>query len=531
MSESTIPETRSAAQVSPTAEAAPTASPPDASPAGSPAAGPAAPEAGPATSEAAVAALAATGPGSPFLIGVRHHAPSLAAALPALLDAAAPDVLLVELPAEFQPWLGWLAHEETEAPVALAAVPGDGPGPGSAGERGPAFYPFADFSPELVALRWAARNGIPAVACDLPLADRAWAGRGTDTPAPVPGADSVPGPGEGRGLSDALRSRLTGRDGDDLWDRLVEALAPGSTPEALRRAALLTGWALRHEAEARGEVQGTDLVREACMRRHVAEALASGRRPAVVVGAFHTPALLPSAAAAACGPVREAAETAQAPEAAQAEEAPEALDRAAASGPGTDGRVYAAAGTAPCTVSLVPYTYPLLDSRSGYPAGIRDPEWQHTVLDAAGDPAALHRRSSAPRSASAPPCANRATPMARRTAGRSSGWPVTWPACAACPPPAAASSWKPCRRCSGAARPTARAVPSPEPLNRYSSEPVPGGPHRPLRAADWALPSRPRPRRSRSPVQRTRTRRHRETSASTRRAPPWTGAANCCCAG
>ncbi|WP_330321884.1 vWA domain-containing protein [Streptomyces anulatus] len=411
MSESTIPGTRSTAEVPPTAEAAPTAGPPAAYPAGSPAAGPAVPEAGPATSEAgpatsasgpatsasepatsasgpatseaAVAALAATGPGSPFLIGVRHHAPSLAAALPALLDAAAPDVLLVELPAEFQPWLGWLAHEETEAPVALAAVPADGPGPGSAGERGPAFYPFADFSPELVALRWAARNGVPAVACDLPLADRAWAGRGIDTPAPVPDADSAPGPGEGRGLSDALRSRLTGRDGDDLWDRLVEALAPGSTPEALRRAALLTGWALRHEAEARGEVQGTDLVREACMRRHVAEALASGRRPAVVVGAFHTPALLPSAAAAAGGPAPEA------PEAPEAAHASEAADRAVVSGPGTDGRVHAA-GTDTCTVSLVPYTYPLLDSRSGYPAGIRDPEWQHTVLDAAGDPALLH---------------------------------------------------------------------------------------------------------------------------------------------
>ncbi|WP_435597494.1 vWA domain-containing protein [Streptomyces anulatus] len=344
-----------------------------------------------------MAALAATGPGVPFLIGVRHHAPSLAAALPAMLDAAAPDVLLVELPAEFQPWLGWLAHEETEAPVALAAVPADGSGPGAAGERGPAFYPFADFSPELVALRWAARNGVPAVACDLPLADRAWAGRGTDIPAPAPGAAPVPGPAEGRGLSDALRSRLTGRDGDDLWDRLVEALAPGSTPEALRRAALLTGWALRHEAEARGGVPDTDLVREACMRRHVADALASGRRPAVVVGAFHTPALLPSAAAAADGPApaAEAPETAQAaqaqaPEAPEGPEAAEAPGRAAASGPGTDGRVHAAAGTATCTVSLVPYTYPLLDSRSGYPAGIRDPEWQHTVLDAAGDPAALH---------------------------------------------------------------------------------------------------------------------------------------------
>ncbi|MBM7442247.1 DUF5682 family protein [Streptomyces sp. HB132] len=345
MSESTTPGTRS------TSEASPTGAP-------APGQGPAA---GPATPEAAVAALAASGPGSPFLIGVRHHAPSLAAALPALLDAAAPDVLLVELPAEFQPWLGWLAHEQTEAPVALAAVPAEGPGAGSAGERGPAFYPFADFSPELVALRWAARNGVPAVACDLPLADRAWAGGGPDTTVPVPGADSAPVPGEGHGLSAALRSRLTGRDGEDLWDRLVEALAPGSTPEALRRAALLTGWALRREAEARGGVNGTDLMREACMRGHVAEALASGRRPAVVVGAFHTPALLPSAVGAAGDPA-----------------------------PYADDHVNGAATTAACTVSLVPYTYPLLDSRSGYPAGIRDPEWQHAVLDADGDPAALH---------------------------------------------------------------------------------------------------------------------------------------------
>ncbi|MEV7462648.1 DUF5682 family protein [Streptomyces rubiginosohelvolus] len=334
------------------------------------------PAGGPATAEAAVAALAEAGAGAPFLIGVRHHAPSLAAALPALLDAADPDVLLVELPAEFQPWLGWLAHEETEAPVALAAVPAAGP----AGERGPAFYPFADFSPELVALRWAARNGVPAVACDLPLADRAWAEGRDGAPAPVPGAASAPVPGEGHGLSAALRSRLTGREGDDLWDRLVEAQAPGSTPEALRRAALLTGWALRHEAEARGGVHGTDLVREACMRGHVAEALANGRRPAVVVGAFHTPVLLRSGAGAdgtACAAVA-AAEEAGSP-------GPSSVPE-----PSAGGHADGVAGAAACTVSLIPYTYPLLDSRSGYPAGIRDPEWQHTVLEAAGDPAVVH---------------------------------------------------------------------------------------------------------------------------------------------
>ncbi|MFJ9396225.1 DUF5682 family protein [Streptomyces californicus] len=376
-----------------TAEPGATAGPPAAgdAPAGTPAWGPAG---GPAPSEAALAALAATGPAAPFLIGVRHHAPSLAAALPALLDAADPDVLLVELPAEFQPWLGWLAHEETEAPVALAAVPADGPGAGQAGERGPAFYPFADFSPELVALRWAARNGVPAVACDLPLADRAWAegGDGAPAAAPVPGAVSAPVPGEGRGLSAALRSRLTGRDGDDLWDRLVETGAPGSTPEALRRAALLTGWALRYEAEAGAGVGGTDLAREACMRGHLAEALESGRRPAVVVGAFHAPALLPSVGDAGTTE-RVDAFAAQGPAAASGRgpgtrRTPTAPDPA----PDPPGAVPGPATRTPeaCTVSLIPYTYPLLDSRSGYPAGIRDPEWQHTVLAAAGDPAALH---------------------------------------------------------------------------------------------------------------------------------------------
>ncbi|MFF5724466.1 DUF5682 family protein [[Kitasatospora] papulosa] len=361
---------RAAAETSPATDAPPGT---EVSPTGAPQGR----AAGPTSPEAAVAALAATGPGLPFLIGVRHHAPSLAAALPALLDEAAPDVLLVELPAEFQPWLGWLAHDETEAPVALAAVPADGTG--TAGERGPAFYPFADFSPELVALRWAARNGVPAVACDLPLADRTRVRGGPDTPGP----GSTPA-GDGHGLSAALRTRLTGRDGDDLWDRLVEAPAPGSTPEALRRAALLTGWALRYEAEAAGGVDVGDLVREDCMRGHVAEALASGRRPAVVVGAFHTPALLPSAARDAGTPAspapRERA-TSAAPR--------EQVTSAVPCGPDGDGRAAGASSVA-CTVSLIPYTYPLLDSRSGYPAGIRDPEWQQAVLEAAGSPSALH---------------------------------------------------------------------------------------------------------------------------------------------
>ncbi|MFE2721862.1 DUF5682 family protein [Kitasatospora sp. NPDC059327] len=298
--------------------------------------------------EAEAARLAASGAGrpGPYLIGVRHHAPSLSAVVPALLDAARPEVVLVELPTEFQPWLGWLADEATRAPVALAAAPGtsgDGVGEGTAG---PAFYPFADFSPELAALRWARRNGVPVLACDLPLSRRASARRESGRPAA----------GGGPGVADALRHRLTGRDDDDdLWDRLVETAAPGSSPEAVRRAALLVGWAMRRDAAQGDGVDPYDLRREAWMRARIQAAAGGGRRVTAVVGAFHAPALLDGAGD------------------------PEDGD---ADGDGDAG----AAADDGHVVSLIPYTYPLLDARSGYPAGIRDPEWQHTVLDAGGDP-------------------------------------------------------------------------------------------------------------------------------------------------
>jgi Mg-chelatase subunit ChlD len=256
------------------------------------------------------------------LIGVRHHSPVLAAAVPALLDAFGPATLLVELPAEMQPWLRWLADPDAVAPVALAA----------AGAGGPlAFYPFADFSPELAALRWAHRRGVPVVCCDLPLADPAWRAGG-ERGKPVPG---------GPALGEAVHAILSGRAGDDLWDRWIEAEAPGSSPEAVRRAALAAGWALRQDAERHG-VDPLDLRRETWMRGHIA--MAAGP-VAVVVGAFHAPALLD-------GPV------------------PDDLE------PGPGGPV----------ISLVPYTFDLLDARSGYPAGIRDPRWQQAVHDCGADP-------------------------------------------------------------------------------------------------------------------------------------------------
>ncbi|WP_432840711.1 DUF5682 family protein [Dactylosporangium sp. CA-092794] len=342
--------------------------------------------------DAALAELA--GSTAPYVIGVRHHSPALSVVIEELLDGFGPEVLLLELPAEFASWLPWLADPATAAPVALAGVAGP--------DAAPAFYPFADFSPELVAVRWAARNGVPVVPCDLPLAAPSWHER---HPASAAGVSSAPAVS----YAEALQRSATGRGGEDMWDRVVEARAPGAAAEAVRRAALLVGWAMRRDAADGPGIDGLDLRREAWMRRCLAEA--GDRRVAAVVGSFHAAALLStpstSSGPAAGGPAPAGGGDAPAPLSAPAADssassgpaaggpapagggdaaaplsAP-AADSSASSGPAAGGPVPAGGGV---VTSLVPYSFALLDARSGYPAGIRDPRWQQAVVGAGGRP-------------------------------------------------------------------------------------------------------------------------------------------------
>ncbi|MFF3937335.1 vWA domain-containing protein [Streptomyces phaeofaciens] len=313
----------------------------------------------------------------PYLLGVRHHSPALAAAVPALLDASGAEVVCVELPADFQPWITHLSAPGTLAPVALA-------GAGEGGRLG--FYPFADFSPELAAVRWARQRGVEVMCCDLPMSDPAW---NADAATPVGDPQGSPegspegeGAGHTRGavagpvgpptaFADALTAAGTGRDGDDLWDRCVEVVAPGCTPEAIRRAALGVGWALRRDAESAGGVPAVDLAREARMRATVAHASAGGRRVAAVVGAFHAPALTGGTAVDGTVPAPRTDDG-----------APVAVGSPLTGTPLGGERP-------PAVTSLVPYAFDLLDSRSGYPAGIRDPRWQQAVFTSGGDPELL----------------------------------------------------------------------------------------------------------------------------------------------
>lgn len=271
-----------------------------------------------------------------FLIGVRHHSPSLARVLPELLTHAQPDALVLEMPAEAAPWCEWIAHPKTVAPLAFALADED---------KGISFWPLADFSPELVALRWARAHDVPVVCADVSPAR---------SPAGSPEASiSEVSPGVGEFLDAYVRAEHH----DDVWDRLVEVPSIEASADAVRRSALAFGLAYRHDQH----VDARTAAREASMREGIRRArITHGPRVVAVTGAWHSPALT-----------------------AQHIKDNEKTDAALLS------ELHTQREHAEATASLVPYSHALLDSRSGYPSGIRDPLWQQAVLNHGDDLAAF----------------------------------------------------------------------------------------------------------------------------------------------
>jgi hypothetical protein len=95
---------------------------------------------------------------------IRHHSPACAWHLERLLRERKPRAILIEGPASFTPLIPLILHSKTKAPFAVytSFVHEDSTGLDEATAKhaalfGPprhaAYYPFCDYSPELVALR------------------------------------------------------------------------------------------------------------------------------------------------------------------------------------------------------------------------------------------------------------------------------------------------------------------------------------------------------------------------------------------
>lgn len=145
--------------------------------------------------------------------GIRHHGPGSARSLRAALAEFRPDMVLIEGPADAEPLVHHIADEAMEPPVALLGYVADEPARA-------AFWPYAVFSPEWQALRYAVGNGIPVRFCDLP-ATVALAV--DDSPA---GRDALAELAAAGGYDDAER----------WWDAVVESSTDTDTFPALTEA-------------------------------------------------------------------------------------------------------------------------------------------------------------------------------------------------------------------------------------------------------------------------------------------------------
>ena len=258
------------------------------------------------------------------LFGIRHHGPGSAHSLLRALDRLDPAAVMIEGPPEADGVMHFAGSAEMVPPVALLVHARDQPQRAS-------FFPLAEYSPEWVAMRWAAARGRPMRFIDLPAGARL----AMDPDAAREGIAADP-------LS-FLASLAGYDDGETWWNNLVEQ---GSHAGDLFTAVENAMAALREDEP---EPAGREALREAHMRLALREAAAAHDGPvAAVVGAWHVPAL------------RRAV--------------PVKADRAALKGlPRTE-----------VVATWVPWTDTRLAAASGYGAGVVSPGWYRHLWQALG---------------------------------------------------------------------------------------------------------------------------------------------------
>ncbi|WP_433930410.1 DUF5682 family protein [Sorangium cellulosum] len=301
------------------------------------------------------------------LFPVRHHSPRSSATLRAYLDEVRPKAIFVEGPSDATELLEALVDPKTVPPVAILGYRTDGT-PASS------LWPFAAYSPEYVAVKWAFEHGARVELIDVPvgmtLAPFEGATVGHDD-AEDPGGHEGEGEREGEREGDAERGEDAdeGGDGDgaasaegaqesiyeacarargfrsfeEFWEASFEA--PRYEPRAFREALLAYADLVRGDGD-----RLVHRARDAYMARQILERMGPDVAPnevAAVLGAAHAAAF----AARDVDPALEARLPAP----------------------------------VPCAVTLIPFSFPRLSEQLGYGAGNRAPQYYQRAHDAGGD--------------------------------------------------------------------------------------------------------------------------------------------------
>src|SRR5258705_6745640 len=165
---------------------------------------------------------------------IRHHSPACAWHLARLIRELRPAAILVEGPASFTPLIPTILDPDTKPPIAVYThfvdvsrklyKPATGE-PDLGPARFAAYYPFCDYSPELVALRVGEEIGARLSFIDLDYSDQILAERLVDEALIKPRIESLMEESHFQRSQylNALAQRSGCRDFNEMWDHLFEA--------------------------------------------------------------------------------------------------------------------------------------------------------------------------------------------------------------------------------------------------------------------------------------------------------------------
>jgi hypothetical protein len=262
-------------------------------------------------------------------VPIRHHSPRSSAVLRAVLARVSPELVLVEGPSDADALIDVIVDAATEPPIALLGYRID-KGAGSA------MWPFARYSPEYVALKWASERGAARAFIDVPIGV-ALAPSKLEPQARAGGPD----PDDDASVHDRAAQAAGFASFESFWEASFEA--PAHDPASFSAAILAYADVVR---AADGDADAMTRARDAFMARRI-EDHASRVEPSrivVVAGAAHVVAL-------ARGEVDLALER-QLPK------------------------------PVPTAATVIPYSFPRLAEQLGYGAGNRAPQHYQRVDDA-----------------------------------------------------------------------------------------------------------------------------------------------------
>lgn len=233
------------------------------------------------------------------ILGIRHHGVGSAKKVAERLKEIKPDIVLVEGPPEISEMLKYIGKKDLVPPVALMVYNSKVPASST-------FYPFAEFSPEWVAAKYANEKKIPVRAMDLPAAislkieadkrkqqekEAEAAATATEIESDIGITEEPESPPQPTRDPLSYLAEVSGfRNGEDWWEHQFEKVSATPAEEHFE-AVHLTMKTLRDE-KILSSLDEENIAREAYMRNIIqAVQLELYNNIVVVCGAWHGPEL------------------------------------------------------------------------------------------------------------------------------------------------------------------------------------------------------------------------------------------------